>query len=135
MIPCAPSLRKCWGYFQSMQAHSSTLRFITHRGQPHHLPCFKGGQQGDGFETVRFAVTIHPFIGRVFQCHPACKGAIICDDIFVVAPLQDALARVAELKLILKQDLDWILTCPSSIVICPAIASMTIRHASFFKMH
>ena len=30
----------------------------------------------------------------------------ICDDIFVVAPLQEALALVAELKLILKQDLD-----------------------------
>jgi len=27
MIPCAPSLRKYWGYFQSMQGHTSTLLF------------------------------------------------------------------------------------------------------------
>jgi len=70
------------------------------------------GQQGDGFETVRFAVTIHPSIGRVFQRHPACKGDAICDDIFVVAPLREALALVAELKLILKQDLDLDLDVP-----------------------
>jgi len=112
MIPCAPSLRKYWGYFQSMQGHASTLRFTDHRGQRHHLTCSKGGQQGDGFETVRFAVTIHPSIGRVFQRHPDCKGAAICDDIFVVAPLQEALALVAELKLILKQDLDLDLDVP-----------------------
>jgi len=75
-------------------------------GQPHHLLCLKGGQQGDGFETVRFAVTIHHFIGRVFQRHPACKGTAVCDDYFIIAPLQEALALVAELRLILKQDLD-----------------------------
>jgi len=85
MIPCAPSLSKYWGYFQSMQCHASTLHFTDHRGKPHHLTCSKGGQQGDGFETVRFAVTMPPYIGRVFQRHDACKGAAICDDIFVVA--------------------------------------------------
>jgi len=106
MMSCAPSLRKYWGHFQSMQGHASTLLFTDHRGQPHHLTCSKGGQQGDGFETVRFAVTIHPPIGRVFERHPACKGAAICEDIFVVTPLQEALASVSELKLILKQDLD-----------------------------
>jgi len=47
---------------------------------------------------------IHPSIGRVFQRHPACKGASICHYIFVFAPLQDDLALVAELKLIVKQD-------------------------------
>jgi len=77
MIPCAPSLRKYWGYYQSMQGHASTLRFTDHRVQLHYLTCSKGGQQSDGFETVRFAVTIHPSIGRVFQRHPACKGAAI----------------------------------------------------------
>ena len=112
MIPCAPSLRKYWGHFQSTQGHASTLRLTDKRRQPHHLMCSKDGQQDDGFETVRFAVTIHPSIGRVFQRHPACKGAAICDYIFVVAPLQEALALVAELKLILKQDLDLDLDVP-----------------------
>ena len=112
IIPCAPSLCKYWGYFQSMQGHASTLRSTDHRGQPHHFTCSNSGQQGDGFETVRFAVTIHPSTGRVFQRHPACKGAAICDDIFVVAPLQEALALVAEIKLILKQDLDLDLDVP-----------------------
>jgi len=61
---------------------------------------------------VRFAVTIHPSIGRVFQRHPACKGAAICHDIFVVAPILEALALVADLKRILKQDLDLDLDVP-----------------------
>ena len=112
MIPCASSLRKYWGYFQTMQGHSLTLRLTDHRGQPHHLTCSKGGQQGDGFETVRFAVTIHPSIGCVFQRHDDCTWAAICDDTFVVAPLQEALASVAKLKLILKQDLDLDLDVP-----------------------
>ena len=45
IIPCAPSLRKYCGYFQSMQAHSSTLRFIDHRGQPYHLTCLRVGSR------------------------------------------------------------------------------------------
>jgi len=73
-----------------MKGHASTLRFTDDRGQPRHLTCSKGGQQGDGFETVRFAVTINPSIGRVSQHHPACEGAAIFDDIFIVAPLQEA---------------------------------------------
>jgi len=112
MVPCAPSLRQYCGYFQSMQGRASTLRFTDHREQPHHLTCSKSGQQGDGFETLQFAVTIHPSIGRVFQRHPDCKGAAICDDIFVVAPLQESLALVAEPKLIMKQDLDLDLDVP-----------------------
>jgi len=96
-----------------MQGHASTLRFHDRTGQPHHLPCSKCGHQGDGFEKVRFAVTMNLSIGCVFQRHPACKGAIICDDIFVVAPLLEALALVAELKLILKRDLDLDLDVPN----------------------
>jgi len=37
-----------------MQGHAQTLRFTDHRGQLHHLMYSKSGQQGDGFETVRF---------------------------------------------------------------------------------
>jgi len=95
-----------------MQGLAYTLHFTDHRGQPHNLTCSKGGQHDDGFEALRFAVMNHPSIGRVFQRHPACKEAAICDDIFVVAPLQEALALVAELKLILKQDLDLDLDVP-----------------------
>jgi len=79
-----------------MQGHASNLLFTDHRGQPQHLMCSKGGQQDDGFETVRFAVTIHHSIGHVFQRHPDCKGVAICNDIFVVAPLQEALALVVD---------------------------------------
>ena len=116
-----------------MQGHASTLRFTDHRGQPHHFACSKSGQQGDGFETVRFAVTIHPSTGRVFQRHPACKGAAICDDIFVFAPLQEALALVTKLKLILKQNLDFHRDVPKFNCYVPATTSMTIRLERFLK--
>ena len=90
------------GLFSANAGSRVDLAFDEHRGQPHHLPCSKCEQQGNGFETVRFAVTMHPSIGRVFQRHPACKRAAICDDICVVAPLQEALTLEAELKLIFK---------------------------------
>ena len=44
--------------------------------------------------------------GRVFARHGACTGAAICDDVFIVAPLAEGLALAAELKQVLKQDLD-----------------------------
>jgi len=66
----------------------------------------------------------------VFQRHPACKGAAICDDIFVVAPHEEALALVDELKLILKQDLDLDLDVPKLNCYVPVTASMTIRLVS-----
>jgi len=42
----------------------------------------------------------------VFARHAACTGAAICDDVFIVAPLAEGLALVAEFKQALKQDLD-----------------------------
>jgi len=91
-----------------MQGHASTLRFNDSRRQPHHLPCSKSGQQGDVFETVLFAVTvtIHPSIDRVFECDPAC----------IVSAKGPPFAMIL-----------------SSIFICPAITSMTIRLVSFLK--
>ena len=66
----------------------------------------KGGQQSGAFETVRFAVTTFPSFAQVFTRHGACTGAAICDNVFIVAPLAEGLALAAELKQVLKQDLD-----------------------------
>jgi len=49
---------------------------------------------------------------QVFACHAACTGAAICDDVFIVAPLAEGLALAAELKRVLKQDLDLDLDVP-----------------------
>jgi len=82
------------------------MRFSDNQGVTHHLPCSKKGQQGDGLETIRFAVTVHPSIGRVCERHLDCKVVGICDDIFIVARLSRALSCAAEMKKILKEDLD-----------------------------
>jgi len=50
-----------------MQGNASTMRFSDNQGVTHHLPCSKKGQQGDGLETIRFAVTVHPSIGRICE--------------------------------------------------------------------
>jgi len=83
-----------------------TFYFSDYQGQAHKIACSKGGQQGDAFETVHFAVTTFPSFGRVFARHGACTGAAICDDVFIVALLAEGLALAAELKQVLKQDLD-----------------------------
>ena len=59
-LPRPRILDKYWGYFLSMEGNASTMRFSDNQGVTHHLPCSKEGQQGDGLETIRFAVTVHP---------------------------------------------------------------------------
>ena len=57
-IPCPASLRHYWSYFESLQGTASTLHFSDYQGQAHKIVCSKGGQQGDAFETVRFALLL-----------------------------------------------------------------------------
>jgi len=79
-----------------MQGTASTLHFSDYQGQANKIACSEGGQQGDAFETVRFAVTTFPSFGRVFARHAACKGAAICDDVCIVAPFAEGPAFAAE---------------------------------------
>jgi len=112
-LPRPRTLDKYWGYFLSMQGNASTMRFSDNQGFTHHLACSKGGQQGDGLETIRFAVTVHPSIGRVCERHLGCKVMGICDDIFIIVCLSKALSCAAEMKKILKADLDMDLNVPN----------------------
>jgi len=118
-LPRPPTLDKYWGYFLSMQGNASTLRFSDNQRVTHHLPCSKGVRQGDGLETIRFAVTVHPSIGRVCERHLGCKVGGMCDDIFIIARLSKALPCAAEMKKILKADLDMDLNMPKFNVFFP----------------
>jgi len=113
------TLDKYWGYFLSMQGNASTMHFSDNQGVTHHLPCSKGGQQGNGLETIRFAVTVHPSIGRVCERHLDCKVVGICDNIFIIARLSKALSSAAEMKKVLKADLDIDLNVPKFNVFFP----------------
>jgi len=103
--PCPSSLSHYWSYFESMQGTASTLHFSNYQGHA----CSKGCYS---FETLRSAVTIFPSIDRVFARHAACTGAIICDVVFIIAPLAEGPALAAELEEVLKQDLDLDLDVP-----------------------
>ena len=61
-LPRPRTLDKYWGYFLSMQGNASTMRFSDNQGVTHHLPCSKGGQQGDGLENIRFSVTVEKIL-------------------------------------------------------------------------
>ena len=118
-LPRPLTLDKYWGYFLSVQGNASTMRFSDNQGVTHHLPCSKGGQQGDGLETIRFAVTVHPSIGRVCQQHLNCKVMCICDNVFMIDRLSKALLCAAKMKKILKADLDMDLNVPKFSVFFP----------------
>jgi len=118
-LPRPLTLDKYWGYFLSVQGNASTMRFSDNQGVTHHLPCSKGGQQGDGLETIRFAVTVHPSIGRVCQQHLNCKVMCICDNVFMIDRLSKALLCAAKMKKILKADLDMDLNVPKFSVFSP----------------
>ena len=96
------------------------MRFSDKQGVTHHLPCSKGGQQGDSLETIHFAVTVHPSIGRVCARHLDCKVLGICDDIFIIVRLsvQSLVVRGGNEK-ILKADLDRDLNVPKFNVFFP----------------
>ena len=113
-LPKPHTLDKYWNYFESMQGNASIVRFSDNQGTTHYLPCSKGGQQGDGLETIHFAVTVYPSIGRVCERHLGCKVVGICDDILIVGSLFDALSCATELKQILKADLDMVLNVSKS---------------------
>ena len=76
-------------------------------------------------------MTVHPSIGRVCERHLACKVVGICDDIFILAPLSDALSCAAEMKNILKADLDMDLNVPKLNVFFsdPSLSLETARSA------
>jgi len=57
-------------------------------------------------------MTVHPSIGRVCERHLDCKVVGICDDIFILARLSKALSCAAEMKKILKADMDMDLNVP-----------------------
>jgi len=134
-IPCPSSLRPYWSYFESMQGTASTLHFSDYEGQAHEIACSEGGQQGDAFETVRFAVTTFPSFGRVFARHAACTGAAICDDVFIVHHLQKVLLLLLRSNRYSSRILISTSMCPSSIASFWVIElTTTIMHELFFKM-
>jgi len=108
-IPCPAFLRHYWSYFESMQGTASTLHFSDYQGQAR---VAKAVNRVTPSKRLGFAVTTFPLFGRVFARHGACTGAAICDDVFIVAPLAEGLALAAELKQVLKQDLDLVLDVP-----------------------
>ena len=64
-------------------------------------------------------MSVHPSIGRVCERHLGCKVVVICDDIFILARLSEALSCAAEMKKILKADLDMDLNVPKFNVFFP----------------
>ena len=60
-------------------------------------------------------MTVHPSIGRVCARHLDCKVVGICDDMFIITRLSTA----AEMKKILKADLDMDLNVPKFNVFFP----------------
>ena len=86
---------------------------------------------GDGLETIRFVVTVHPSIGRFCARHLDCKVVGICDDIFIIARLSKALSCAAEMKKILKAELNMDFNMPKLNVFFPDTSSSldTARYA------
>ena len=67
-------------------------------------------------------MTVHASIGRVCARHLDCKVVGICVNTFIVARLSKALSCAAEMKRILKADLDMDLNVPKFNVFFPDTA-------------
>ena len=59
-IQSLDALWRFFDYFRAMHDTASTLRYVDHKGQVHHVEGSSGGQPGDPMEMVCFCATIHP---------------------------------------------------------------------------
>ena len=87
-----------------MQDTASTLRYVDHKGQVHHVSGTSGGQQGDPLEMIRFCATIHPVWGRVMARYEHARALAFADDGYIHSELKHCLLILAELKHAFKED-------------------------------
>ena len=98
------ALWRFFGYFRAMHDTASTLRYVDHKGQVHHVEGSSGGQQGDPMEMIRFCATIHPTWGRIMQRHRQARAVAFADDGYIDADLKEFLLLLAELKQAFKEE-------------------------------
>ena len=103
-LPSFPGLWRFFAYFRAMQDTASTLRYVDHKGQVHHVSGTSGGQQGDPLEMIRFCATIHPVWGRVMARYEHARALAFADDGYIHSELKDCLLILAELKHAFKED-------------------------------
>ena len=103
-LPSFPGLWRFFDYFRAMQDTASTLRYVDHNGQVHHVSGSSGGQQGDPLEMIRFCATIHPVWERVRSRYHHARALAFADDGYIHSKLRDCLLILAELKHAVKED-------------------------------
>jgi hypothetical protein len=72
--------------------------------QQSHVKGTTGGQQGDGLEMMRYSLSQHPIIGRVFAHHRNARGVGFADDLNIDASLKTALKVLVEMRQRLGED-------------------------------
>jgi hypothetical protein len=103
-IPTIKELRPFLGYFNAMHSTASNNRYRDPRGHTHHVKDTTGGQQGDGLEMMRYSLSQHPIMGRVFARHRNARGVGFADDLNIYASLKTALKVVVEMRQRLGED-------------------------------
>ena len=87
-----------------MHSTASNNRYCDHRGHTHHVKGTTGGQQGDGLEMMRYSLSQHPIIGRVFARNRNARGVGFADDLNIYASLKTALKVLVEMRQRLGED-------------------------------
>ena len=87
-----------------MHSTASNNRYCDHRGHTHHVKGTTGGQQGDGLEMIRYSLSQHPIIGRVFSDHRNTRGVGFAEDLNIYASLKTALKVLVEMRQRLGED-------------------------------
>ena len=103
-IPTIKGLRPFLGHFHAMHGTASNNRYRDPRGHTHHVKGTTGGQQGDGLEMMRYSLSQHPIMGRVFARHRNARGVGFADDLNIYASLKTALKVLVEMRQRLGED-------------------------------
>jgi hypothetical protein len=103
-IPTIKELRPFLGYFNAMHSTASNTRYRDHLGHTHHVKGTTGGQQGDGLEMMRYSLSQHPIMGRVFARHRNAREVGFADDLNIYASLKTAFKVLVEMRQRLGED-------------------------------
>jgi hypothetical protein len=103
-IPTIKELRPFLGYFNAKHSTGSNNRYPDHRGRTHHVKGTTGGQQGDGLEMMRYSLSQHPIMCRVFARHRSARRVGFADDLNIYAALKTALKVLVEMRQRLGKD-------------------------------
>ena len=104
-IPSPAELSRFFGYVYAMRSAVGKLRYHASNGDVSIVDSKTGGQQGDPFEMLAYAASVHPVLGSILaKFHDDAAAAAYADDLYLTGKLRAILPLLAHLNEVVPAD-------------------------------